>query len=74
MAPVYGVFLPDISRKMNPRQNVPERELFEEIGADISVKLARQLDPVRDEFLRPRFTNFNLFHLHWLSGRISLNQ
>ena len=49
-----------------------ERELFEEIGADISVELARQLDPVRDEF-SGNIYEFYLFHLHWLSGRISLN-
>ena len=49
-----------------------ERELFEEIGADISVELARQLEPVRDE-ISGRVYEFYLFHLRWLGGEIRLN-
>ena len=49
-----------------------ERELFEEIGTDISVELARQLDPVRDE-ISGRIYEFYLFHLRWLGGEIRLN-
>ena len=49
-----------------------ERELFEEIGADISVELVRQLDPVSDEF-SGRVYEFYLFHRRWLGGKVKLN-
>ena len=49
-----------------------ERELFEEIGADISVQLVRQLNPVRDKFSGHVY-EFYLFHLRWVGGEIRLN-
>ena len=49
-----------------------ERELFEEIGTDISVEPVKQLDPVRDE-ISGRSFEFYLFHLRWLCGEITLN-
>jgi 8-oxo-dGTP pyrophosphatase MutT (NUDIX family) len=49
-----------------------ERELIEEIGADISVEPVKQLDPVRDE-ISGKIYEFYLFHLRWLDGKIKLN-
>ena len=48
------------------------RELFEEIGSDISAKLIRQLAPVRDE-IPGKIYEFYLFHLRWLAGKVKLN-
>ena len=48
------------------------RELFEEIGENISVEPIRHLEPVRDE-ISGRIYEFYLFHLHWLGGEIRLN-
>ena len=49
-----------------------KRELFEEIGADISVELVKQIAPVRDR-ISGRIFEFYLFHLLWLDGDIRLN-
>ena len=49
-----------------------ERELFEEIGSDISVEPVKQITPVRDH-ISGRIYEFYLFHLRWLGGNITLN-
>ncbi len=53
-------------------QECADRELFEEIGTDVSVEPVQQLDPVRDE-ISGRIFEFYLFHLRWLGGEITLN-
>ena len=53
-------------------QECAQRELFEEIGTDISVEPVQQLDPVRDE-ISGSIYEFYLFHLRWLGGEIRLN-
>ncbi len=53
-------------------QECARRELFEEIGAGISVETVKQLAPVRDE-ISGKIHEFYLFHLRWLGGEITLN-
>ena len=48
------------------------RELHEEIGANIDVKLIKQFGPVRDSFYGGVYQVY-LFHFHWIDGNIILN-
>lgn len=49
------------------------RELREEIGKDIRIKLLRELGPVRDSFYGGIYEVF-LFHHRWNGGTIILNR
>ena len=53
-------------------EDCAKRELFEEIGTDISVEPVKQSAPIRDE-ISGRIFEFYLFHLLWLGGEIRLN-
>jgi 8-oxo-dGTP pyrophosphatase MutT (NUDIX family) len=48
------------------------REMNEELGAEHTLKLLTQLEPVRDTQYGGIY-EIHLFHFRWLSGRIQLN-
>ncbi|MGH8120308.1 MAG: NUDIX hydrolase [Gammaproteobacteria bacterium] len=49
------------------------REMHEEIGNDIVIYLLREFGPVRDTFYGGIY-EVHLFHYHWHSGSIALNE
>ncbi len=48
------------------------RELSEEIGSDINIRLVNELGPIRDTFYGGIYQIY-LFHHRWIDGTITLN-